>query len=786
MLILPPMNRNCSSLKTLAYLGILLVSGSLCGQGISMNGFAFSMDGKPFDMWGVRLASASQSEHNTSAIINALDEYQEVGINTISIYLQGSSGGYSDPFGPGGRTIDASHWERLDRLIRACRSRGMVVIVGIFYQRTLASKELRHLQSGKDVRRATRLVAKKLIPYDNVILNIANEQNSKLYRGFESYDFNSSENVIDLCKIAKQEDPNRLVGAGGYNDSLNVVIGRSPHVDLLLFDTYSEDIESGQSSGWHYDYYRDQGVLGKPLVNVEIFGGWTKQFLPQGVYTEQGKLIHLAEIEAAKEREGLYVHFHSNPWFQAKDQGLENQFHLGGRGTTSDPGVRWYFEQLPGQATIVNSLAALQDALKRAQPGDVIALEEGNYEGKDIVLAHGGTADQPIVIRPRSNAKVTIKSRIDIQADYLSLEGMHFNEEGQVIIQGRGCRLSRCSFVDVQTGKWVRVLSDSYEIEIDHNTFEKKTINQELERGCQLMQIVVLNKNEQHHIHDNTFKDIPQGSGNGFETLQIITKDNPFDPPPGGCNSLVENNLFVRCNGESEIISVKSNGNILRGNTFRACRGSLVLRHGDNNVVTHNYFFGDGEKGSGGVRLQGIGQIVANNYFHGLGRFAIAMMDGTPDDLYMRVERAQILCNSIIDCQKSFVIGLNHSKHPNGTVPKDCEVVGNLFSVHLENSNEVIELVQNDHPENWQWRGNVAHGTGLQREWSGLKISDPHLVRNEQGLFVSTIKTPKWKRLDPVNARIAKDILGSIRKKKSAVGAIDFVKDHKRNNHLSF
>ena len=42
---------------------------------------------------------------------------------------------------------------------------------------------------------------------------------------------------------------------------------------------------------------------------------------------------------------------------------------------------------------------------------------------------------------------------------------------------------------------------------------------------------------------------------------------------------------FDRCDGEVEIISSKSGGNIYRGNLFLQSRGTLTLRHGDGNLV---------------------------------------------------------------------------------------------------------------------------------------------------------------------------------------------------------
>jgi hypothetical protein len=316
---------------------------SLSAQVLEVDGEAFLLDGKPFDMWGVRVASASQNEAYKEDLISSLDDYKASGINSISVFLQGSSGGFSDPFGAGGSTIDQAHFERMVRIIDECANRDMVVIAGIFYQRTMKDPEICNLRSEEDIRNAVRLITEKLKPYRNVIINIANEQNSHQYRSYQAFAFNDPENIISLCQEVKNIDPARIVGGGGYHDSLNVVIGKSKHVDVLLFDTFSEDVENGHHSGWHYDFFKTAGVPAKPIVNVELFGGWTQKFTPQGVYSPEGKAVHYTEIKAAKKRAGLYVHFHSNPWFQGVAQGFNNRYDLGGEGTPDNPGVRWYF-----------------------------------------------------------------------------------------------------------------------------------------------------------------------------------------------------------------------------------------------------------------------------------------------------------------------------------------------------------------------------------------------------------------------------------------------------------
>ncbi|XOV93799.1 MAG: cellulase family glycosylhydrolase [Bacteroidota bacterium] len=328
---------------------ILLFSLSailLNAQKLTIEGEYFYLNGAKLPFWGVRVASASQNEANTYDLIKNLRIYKSYGINAISVFIQGSSGGYTDPFKKGGKKIDNDHLSRLKSIIEACRDLNMVVIVGIFYQRTMVYDNDLDINSEADVYQAVRTATKKLKSYKNIIINVANEQNSYLYKEYKAFDFNNPQNIIRLCEEVKKIDDDRIVGAGGYNDSLNVIIGKSPAVDALLFDTFSGDIEKNQHSGWHYDYFKSQGVPEKPIINVELFGGWTGQFIPQGVYTEEGKKIHLQEIDEALKRPGLYVHFHSNTWMQGVLDGYPTRYDVGGFGTMKDPGIRWWFEYL--------------------------------------------------------------------------------------------------------------------------------------------------------------------------------------------------------------------------------------------------------------------------------------------------------------------------------------------------------------------------------------------------------------------------------------------------------
>lgn len=422
----------------------------------------------------------------------------------------------------------------------------------------------------------------------------------------------------------------------------------------------------------------------------------------------------------------------------------------------------------------MTSLSELAKKVAESNPGDKIILPDGVYDGDTCHITVSGTADQPIVIRSKNIGRAVIQGPISIEGDYVHLVGFHFAQKGNLEIRGTGCRVSRCVMNDVQVGKWIRVRAGSQQIEIDRCRFQNKTNNKTEPRGCQLMQIQVRNQGEKHHIHHNHFVDIPDGkTNNGYETVQLITEGNPFDPEPGACGTVIEYNLFERCNGEAEVISVKSNGNVLRRNTFRDCRGGLVLRHGDGNVVTESFFLGDHEPRAGGVRMQGEDQVVVNNIFRSLSAYGVSMMDGTPDDLYIRTERALVAFNTFFECSPALVVGLNHSKHPNGTAPKDCVIANNAFVMSTDpEKRRTVRLVQDDEPENWTWEGNVTDGELGMLERDGIRVAEIEVTHLSNGVVSPTQSSVLMGKAEGTYSDITTDALGHSRGTYQTVGAV--------------
>ena len=164
----------------------------------------------------------------------------------------------------------------------------------------------------------------------------------------------------------------------------------------------------------------------------------------------------------------------------------------------------------------VSSMKELKEVLENMEPGTEILLAEGYYRGEINIDPEISSSEMPIVIRAKNKGKAIIDSTMILKGNSITLTGCSIEKMGNIVIDGTGCRLSRCTFTDSKAKKWIQVLPGSMKAEIDHNRFENKTNNRTEDRGCQLIQVKVLNTNERHYIHHNLFTDIPQGSGNGW------------------------------------------------------------------------------------------------------------------------------------------------------------------------------------------------------------------------------------------------------------------------------
>jgi hypothetical protein len=108
-------------------------------------------------------------------------------------------------------------------------------------------------------------------------------------------------------------------------------------------------------------------------------------------------------------------------------------------------------------------------------------------------------------------------------------------------------------------------------------------------------------------VHHNYFHDFKRPGGNGAETIRLGLSGLSMSTG----NAVVEHNLFIRCEGENEIISNKSCGNIYRYNTVLDCRGGEISqRHGNDCLYYGNYM-----RNTQGMRIFGDRHKIFSNYF---------------------------------------------------------------------------------------------------------------------------------------------------------------------------
>ncbi|MEN6346309.1 MAG: polysaccharide lyase 6 family protein [Armatimonadia bacterium] len=394
----------------------------------------------------------------------------------------------------------------------------------------------------------------------------------------------------------------------------------------------------------------------------------------------------------------------------------------------------------------VSTQAELDAAIHAAGPGDTIVMSAGDWKDTAILLEAEGEPDRPITLRAETPGKTVLcgRSKLRIAGGYLQVEGLMFTRgglPGEDPIAFRKdpsklshhCRLTECAVVDYDAPgsdkdcKWVSVYGTHNRV--DHCYFAGKT------SGGTLLVIWVGPEPNEHRIDHNHFGPRPPLGRNGGETIRVGTSDVSMSVS----RTVVEGNLFERCNGETEIISSKSCENVYRYNTFVECEGALTLRHGNRCLVEGNWFLGKGKKNTGGVRVIGEDHRVVNNYFCGLtgrsGRSAVSLMNGLPNSElsgYFQVKRAVVAFNSIIDCDTPITLGLKTGSDPAKDLPPmDCTIANNL----IRGTRAPLVTVQTA-PTGTVWHGNLVSGgdTGLGDE-PGLQSVDLRLREAPDGLW---------------------------------------------------
>ena len=395
--------------------------------------------------------------------------------------------------------------------------------------------------------------------------------------------------------------------------------------------------------------------------------------------------------------------------------------------------------------------------ISAAEPGDHILAAAGAYAlDKPIRIDRSGRLEAPIVIAAEKVGAVEITGNGGLHLFHVShvvvcgftfthapwdTTALPFDVRGfpgaeDEIVDAAGTlldgshhvRITRNTFTladETRNSFWLAVSgAGSEHNEIDHNLFRGKK-----SRNSFLAIYGPSGGVSQHdHVHHNHF------SHHGYllEGGEAVRHGN------GGrafwsSHAVYEYNLFEKCNGDPEALSVKSSDNVVRYNTLTKSHGGIVLRHGDRNVVEGNFIV----ENEGGIRMYGDEHHVVDNYIAGnvgaanLGTIVL-LSGGTEGDTGWGMSQNRptgvvIENNTLVDN------AFSHSD-VGGTLPllpRRCRIDDNIVQGH---AGKLFNLIKE--PEDCTWSGNILWGGAPSGDTSsGYVRRDPKLVKDAHGIF---------------------------------------------------
>ncbi len=381
---------------------------------------------------------------------------------------------------------------------------------------------------------------------------------------------------------------------------------------------------------------------------------------------------------------------------------------------------------LGARRTVVTTAASVNNGSWSA--GDTIVLKNGEWTNQTISLKASGTASQPVVLIAENQGDVVFNgsSRISVSGQFIEISGIYFKDgtlSGSPVVEFRtsssnmaeNCRLTNCAIINYNPAlntvdsKWVSLYGRNNRV--DNCSFENKTNS-----GTLLVVWLTSGVVPAHVIENNYFGyrvanlDDKGEELNGQEIIRIGDSNTSMQY----ADCIVRNNFFERCNGEIEIISNKSCGNVYSNNVFLECKGMLTLRHGNDCTVEGNFFFGNGVSSTGGVRIIGEDHKVYNNYFQDLRgsnyRAALCVVRGMLNsalDDYFQVKNAQVIFNTFVNCTQSFCI--NYHSYSKYTMPPIGTVISHNHVYNTNSNNTNVNLAQQHANMDITWKNNLMN-----------------------------------------------------------------------------
>ena len=449
-------------------------------------------------------------------------------------------------------------------------------------------------------------------------------------------------------------------------------------------------------------------------------------------------------------------------------------------------------------SSLVTNSTELNEAIKDSKPGDNIVLANGIWKDVEIKFTGEGTKDNPITLRAETPGEVFIEgvSNLEISGNYLEVNGLYFRNghtPTKNVIAFRTSesnvanysKVTNCVILDYNQQQrdkddlWVQLYGKHNELSncyIAGKTNGGPTVRVDL-KGNQSIR-------NYHQIVNNHFGPRPRKGGARGETIQLGSSFTSMSPS----NTTIANNLFEECNGEVEIISSKTNFNIIKNNVFYKSEGSVVTRHGNYVTIDGNYFIGDGvNEQYGGIRIINTGHWVINNLFYKLKgksfRSPLAVMNGIPKsplNRYNQVTDVVVAYNTYVNCDSPWQFGVGTNIAQAAVLPKSeirsarplrTEVVNNIIYNSVGDANPIVE---HDKADGVTFKSNIIYNNGVEIA-NGHGLISKELTLTDIGTDLS-VPTTGFDDVEIYNGfdfeTITNDLLGNSREESNKIGAI--------------
>ncbi len=293
----------------------------------SVKGERTFLNDQDFLIKGLRLSNALISDKSVDETIFYLDTFAYYGLNSFSIYFQGSRFGDIKGYRENA-TLDPVYANRMSRLIEAADEKGFVVLIGCLYWSTSEAKWDTWTQNEANMAVANTVRWLKENNYRNVFLDVDNEGMAQ-----NSLKINDRQLVIEGKKVDY-----RCIIATNFKGDL------PPEADIAIHHSnhssgkpYAETEGSApEAPGGYWGSYSKQGIQWDNGPDLY-------QYINIGVYTEEMKNAQLETTFNHLERGEGYMM--ASTWLQCVPPEGPNS-SPGGYGTKNDPGIRWWMEAI--------------------------------------------------------------------------------------------------------------------------------------------------------------------------------------------------------------------------------------------------------------------------------------------------------------------------------------------------------------------------------------------------------------------------------------------------------